>query len=105
MARKWDLFFRRLQSLLSGIVMLLFCVTIQPLLLTGESVNAANPPIVANSSDDFLDRSQQLYQSGDYPAAIKSLEKSIEIYRSRGDNLRQAMRIGRMGWGESIDRG
>jgi CHAT domain-containing protein len=93
MARKWDLFFRRLQSLLSGIVMLLFCVTIQPLLLTGESVNAANPPIVANSSDDFLDRSQQLYQSGDYPAAIKSLEKSIEIYRSRGDNLRQAMSL------------
>ncbi len=96
MARKWSLFFRRLQSLLirsfGGIVMLIFCVTIQPLLFSGEMVHAANPSIaVADSADEPLDRSQQLYQSGDYPAAIKLLERSIESYRSQGDILKQAM--------------
>jgi CHAT domain-containing protein/tetratricopeptide (TPR) repeat protein len=96
MARKWGLFFRRLQSLLGkrslafgcGIVMLVFCVTIQPALL----VNAASPtPIGVDSTDDPLAQSQQLYQAGDFPAAIKLLERSIDTYRSRGNTLKQAI--------------
>jgi CHAT domain-containing protein len=100
MARKWDLFFRRLQSLLGkrslafgcGIVMLVFCVTIQPALFTGEMVNALSPtPIAVDSTDDPLAQSQQLYQAGDFPAAIKLLERSIDTYRSRGNTLKQAI--------------
>jgi CHAT domain-containing protein len=102
MARKWDLFFRRLQSFLGkrylafscGIVMLLFCVTIQPLLFSGERVNAmSSAPIAVDSADDPLTQSQQLYQAGDYPAAIQLLERSIDTYRSRGDTLKQAMSL------------
>ena len=101
MARKWSLFFRRLQSILGkrllafscGFVMLIFCMTSQSALFTGESVNAANPAtiVVDSAAEEPLDRSQQLYQSGDYRAAIDLLERSIETYRSRGDNLKQAM--------------
>jgi CHAT domain-containing protein/predicted negative regulator of RcsB-dependent stress response len=102
MARKWHLLFRRLQSILSkryliygwGIVMLLFCVTIQPSLLTGERVNAASSLAVASdSADTLLEQSQQLYRSGSYDKAIEMLERAISIYRSRGDNLKQAMSL------------
>ncbi|WP_310484563.1 CHAT domain-containing protein [Chamaesiphon sp. VAR_48_metabat_403] len=75
-----------------SILMLLFCVTIQPALFIGARVNAASSALVAaDNLDEPLAQSQQLYRAGDYPAAIKLLEKSIEIYRSRGDNLKQAI--------------
>ncbi len=109
MARKWHLFFRRLQSFLGysiakytfqtaakrfliftcGIFALLFCVTIQPLLLTGERVNAASSPVVVSSSGDLIDRAQQLYQLGNYPQAIELLKRSIDT--NRGNPLKQAM--------------
>jgi tetratricopeptide (TPR) repeat protein len=74
-----------------GIFALLFCVTIQPLVLTGERVNAASSPVVVSSNGDLIDRSQQLYQSGDYQGAIELLKKAIDSHR--GDNLRQAMAL------------
>ncbi len=109
MARKWHLFFRRLQSFLGysiakytfqtaakrsliftcGIFALLFCVTIQPLLLTGERVNAASSSGVVSSNGDLIDRAQQLYQSGNYPQAIELLKQAIDT--NLAEPLKQAM--------------
>jgi CHAT domain-containing protein len=104
MARKWHLFFRRLQSILGrryalwccGLAMLL-CVTIQPFdsaqdkpsTLIGMRVNAASTPGVSASSGDLIDRAQQLYQSGNYPQAIELLKQAIDT--NRGNPLKQAM--------------
>jgi CHAT domain-containing protein len=102
MARKRHLLLRRLQSILSkrflvfgcGILILLFCVTIQPLLLTGERVNAASsPPTPVDSSDTLVEQSQQLYQAADYTTAIDRLKQAIDTYSSRGDRLKQAMSL------------
>jgi CHAT domain-containing protein len=102
MARKWYLPFRLLQSILSkryliyccGLVMLVFCVTIQPSLLIGERVNAlSSAPSISVSSDTLLDQSEQLYQSKDYPNAIKSLKQAIDTYRSQGAILKQAISL------------
>lgn len=97
MARKWHLFFRRLQSILGrryalwccGLAMLWLCVTIEPSILMGARVNAASSPVAVSSSGDLIDRAQQLYQSGNYPQAIELLKRSIDTYRA--DPLKQAM--------------
>jgi hypothetical protein len=113
MARKWHLFFRRLQSLLSkryalwccGLAMLWLCVTVQPFswgrgfandsaqdkpsILIGMRVNAASSSVAVSSNGDLIDRAQQLYQSGNYPQAIELLKRSIDI--NRADPLKQAI--------------
>jgi CHAT domain-containing protein len=97
MARKWHLFFRRLQSFLGkryalwccGLAMLWLCVTIEPSILMGARVNAASSPVAVSSSGDLIDRAQQLYQSGNYPQAIELLKRSIDTNRT--DPLKQAM--------------
>jgi CHAT domain-containing protein len=97
MARKWHLFFRRLQSILGkryalwccGLAMLWLCVTIQPSILIGMRVNAASSPVAVSSSGDLIDRAQQLYQSGNYPQAIELLKQAIDTYRT--EPLKQAM--------------
>lgn len=97
MARKWHLFFRRLQSILGrryalwccGLAMLWLCVTLQPSILMGARVNAASSPVAVSSSGDLIDRAQQLYQSGNYPQVIELLKRSIDT--NRGNPLKQAM--------------
>jgi CHAT domain-containing protein len=124
MARKWHLLLDRLQCFLGrryriylcGVMVLLFCIMIQPTIFSRERVlfgglNRSYTTEVRSSATlraslrgligsntvqlDDVDRrsteSQELYQSGDYPAAIKRLEREIAIYQSQGNVLKQAI--------------
>jgi CHAT domain-containing protein len=81
-----------------GIVTILFCIIIQPIFLTADfyieglnqRVNAANVMPIDSTKPDPLEPSQELYRSGNYPAAIKMLEREIVIYQSQGNVLKQA---------------
>jgi CHAT domain-containing protein/tetratricopeptide (TPR) repeat protein len=85
-----------------GIVTILFCLIIQPIFLPADfpieglrqRVNAASViSIDSNKPDPLLEPSQELYRSGNYPAAIKMLEREIVIYRSQGNVLKQAISL------------
>jgi CHAT domain-containing protein len=105
MARKWHLFFRRLQSFLGkrsalwgcGLVMFWLCVTVQPSILTARVDAASTPTAISSNADSAIvdsdarneNRAQQLYQAGDYQQAIALLKQ--EIAANRGDRLKQAM--------------
>jgi CHAT domain-containing protein len=85
MARKWHLFFRRLQSILGqryllwgcGLAMLFLCIIVQPSVFTGAGVNAASPTANSSNPNSLIDRSQKLYRSGEYLQAIKLLKQAI----------------------------
>ncbi len=113
MARKWYLFFDRLQCFLgrryriylSGVMVLLFCIIIQPRIFSHEVLSGglnrsyitgligSNNLATSDSFDSSSTESQELYRSGDYPAAIERLEREIEIDRSQGDVLKQAIAL------------
>jgi tetratricopeptide (TPR) repeat protein len=113
---------RRYRIYLCGMVVGLFCTIIQPTIFSREILSGglnrsyinvvrtyAKPEATLNkhlrgiigsnisSKLDDLDlrsvRSQELYQSGDYPAAIKTLEREIVIYKTQGDIIKQAISL------------
>ncbi len=113
MARKWHLLLDRLQCFLarryqiylSGVMVLLFCIIIQPTIFSHERVLSSGlnrsyiTGLIGSNNSATLDSfdssstSQELYRSGDYPAAIERLEREIAIYQSQGNVFKQAISL------------
>lgn len=107
MARKWGVFFRKVESFLRqfgklfllGMLGLSFALGIPFLWGWDEVTQAQSVPPVAQAANpqQLIEKARELYRRQEYPAAVEVLQQAADIYGAQNNYINQSLALGYLG--------